>query len=199
MIEDHELDLWRKQWGTVAGLSPDFQRKIRQRIKLQNRRFFLGNVLTGVAFLGILVFAMFLRHQANSLGTGWTTAICVLLLVSAGYRVWAMRRTWRLDTQSTRAFVELWHRRVLARLQMLRISIYVSLGWLISCAVLTAANWRTIGPDVKAHPKDWLDVLVASVATQPVIWFWAAWLRRRKMAELDEVKAILDEMDEIKD
>jgi hypothetical protein len=30
---------------------------------------------------------------------------------------------------------------------------------------------------------------------QPVIWYWAAWLRRRKLAELNEVKEILDEMD----
>jgi hypothetical protein len=199
MIEDYELDLWRKQWRTVAGPSPDFQRKIQRRIKLQDRRFLLGNVLTAVAFPGILIFALFVRHQANSLGTGWATAICMLLLVSAGYRVWAMRGTWRPDTQSTRAFVELWHRRVLARLLMLRISIYVALGWLILCAVLTVVNWATIGPEVKAHPRDWLDVLVASVVMQPVIWFWAAWLRRRKTAELNEVKAILDEMDETKD
>jgi len=33
------------------------------------------------------------------------------------------------------------------------------------------------------------------VVMQPVIWYWAAWLRRRKLAELKEVKKILDEMD----
>jgi hypothetical protein len=30
---------------------------------------------------------------------------------------------------------------------------------------------------------------------QPVFWYWAAWLRCRKLVELNEVKKILDEMD----
>jgi hypothetical protein len=91
--------------------------------------------------------------------------------------------------------VELWHKRVAARIRLLRISIYLSLGWIISCAALTAANWATIGQDVNAHPKDWVELLVACVLMQPVFWYGAAWLRRRKLAELNEVKQILDEMD----
>lgn len=78
---------------------------------------------------------------------------------------------------------------------MLRISIYVSLGWIIFCAAFTAANWTTIRRDVIAHPKDWVELLVACVLMQPVMWFGAAWLRRRKVAELNEVKNILNEMD----
>jgi hypothetical protein len=34
------------------------------------------------------------------------------------------------------------------------------------------------------------EVLVACVIMQPVIWYWAAWLRRRKLAELKEVKKL---------
>jgi hypothetical protein len=156
----------------------------------------LGNLLTVIAFLGILIFAVFMRHQSSWMGTGWATGICVLVFVSVGYRVWVLRGTWHPETESTRAFVELWHRRVKARIRLLRISIYVSLGWIIFCAALTAANWTTIGQDVRARPKDWVEVLVACVLMQPVIWFWAARLRRRKLAELNEVKTILDELDE---
>jgi hypothetical protein len=29
----------------------------------------------------------------------------------------------------------------------------------------------------------------------PVIWYWVAWLRRRKLAELNEVEKIMNEMD----
>jgi len=196
MIEDHELDAWRERWSSVAEPPADFQRKVQQRIKRQDRRFLLGNLLTVIAFLGILIFAVFMRHQSSWMGTGWATGICVLVFVSVGYRIWVLRGTWRPETQSTRAFVELWHRRVKARIRLLRISIYVSLGWIIFCAALTAANWTTIGQGVRAHPKDWVEVLVACVLMQPVIWFWAARLRRRKLAELNEVKTILDELDE---
>jgi hypothetical protein len=62
--------------------------------------------------------------------------------------------------------------------------------------VLTAANWATIGLDVKAHPKAWVALLVVCVLMQyPVIRYGAGWLRRRKLAELNEVEKILDEMD----
>ena len=86
-----------------------------------------------------------------------------------------LRRTWRPQTQSTRAFVDLWHKRVAAHIRLLRISIYVSLGWIIFCAALTAANWATIGQDVRAHPKDWEELLVACVLMQPVM-LWYGWV-----------------------
>jgi Na+/melibiose symporter-like transporter len=196
MMEDHELDTWRKEWSHVTGLSPEFHRRVGQRIKLQNRRFLLANLLRGIAFVGILIFAAFLRRQASWLGTGWATGVCALVFVSAGYRLWILRKTWRAETQSIHAFVELWHRRLVARLRLLRISIYVALGWIIFCAALTAANWPTIRFDVRAHPSDWLEVMVASVLMQLVIWFWAAWLRRRTLAELKKVKELLEEIDD---
>jgi hypothetical protein len=150
---DHELDTWREQWSSVAEPPAEFQRKVQQRIKRQERRFLLGNLLTVIVFLGLLIFAAYMRHQSTWMGPNWSTGICVLVFVAAGCRLWVMRRTWRPETQSTRAFVELWHKRVAARIRLLRISIYLSLGWIIFCAALTAANWATIGQDVKAHPK----------------------------------------------
>src|SRR6202167_4782816 len=196
MTVDGELDTWREQWNSIPGPPAEFQRKVQQRIKREDRYFLLGNLLTGIAFLGMLIFAVYLRHQTSSMGPGWATGLCVLVFVSAGYRVWVLRGTWRPQTQSTRAFVELWHKRVAARIRLLRISIYVSVGWIIFCGVLTAANWATIGQDVKANPKAWVVVLVACALMQyPVIWYGAVWLRRRKLAELNEVKKIMDEMD----
>ena len=196
MTNDRELDTWRDQWSTVAEPPAEFQRKVQERIKRQERRFVLGNLLTVIAFLGLLIFAEFMRHRSRWMGTGWATSICVLVFVSTVYRVWVLRGTWRPQTQSTRAFVELWHKRAAARIRLLQISIYVSLGWIIFCAALTAANWATIGQEVKAHPKVWVVLLVVCVLMQyPVIWYWAAWLRRHKLAELNEVEKIMNEMD----
>ena len=54
------------------GAAPaDFQRKVQQRIKRQDRRFVLGNILTVIAFLGMLIFAVYMRHQSTWMGTGW--------------------------------------------------------------------------------------------------------------------------------
>jgi len=196
MTEDHELDSWREQWSRVTELSPDFQRSIHQRIRSHNRRFVLGNLLTGIAFIGMLVFAVFMRHQANSLGSGWATGIFLLVVVSVGLRVWFFRGTWRPATYSTRAFVELWHRRVLARIRLLRVSMYLAAGWLVVCAVLFTVNWPIVRPEVKAHPREWLGLLVGCLLMQPVIWFWAAWLLQRKTAESCEVERSLDELRE---
>jgi Na+/melibiose symporter-like transporter len=195
MTNDRELDSWREQWGSVAEPTAGFQRKVQDRIKRQERRYVLGNLLTVVVFLGMLIFAGYMRRQSTWMGTGWATGICVLVFVAAGCRIWVLRRTWRPEAQSTRAFVELWHKRVTARIRLLRISIYLSLGWIIFCAVLTAVNWATIGQDVKAHPKAWVALLVVCVLMQyPVIWYGVVWIRRRKLAELNEVTKILDEM-----
>jgi Na+/melibiose symporter-like transporter len=195
MTNDRELDSWREQWSSVAEPPAEFQRKVQDRIKRQERRYVLGNLLTVVVFLGMLIFAGYMRRQSTWMGTGWATGICVLVFVAAGCRIWVLRRTWRPEAQSTRAFVELWHKRVTARIRLLRISIYLSLGWIIFCAVLTAVNWATIGQDVKAHPKAWVALLVVCVLMQyPVIWYGVVWLRSRKLAELNEVTKILDEM-----
>jgi Na+/melibiose symporter-like transporter len=193
---DRELDTWREQWSSAAAPPPEFLRQVQERIKRQDRRFVLGNLLTTITFLGLLIFAEYMRHQSTWMGTGWATGICVLAFVAAAYRIWALRGTWRPETQSTRAFVELWHKRVAARIRLLRISMYLSLGWIIFSAALTAANWSTIGQDVKAHPKEWVALLVVCVLMQyPVIWYGAVWLRRRKLAELNEVTKIMNEMD----
>ena len=196
MTNDRELDTWRDQWSSVAEPPAEFQRKVQERIKRQQRRFVLGNLLTVIAFLGLLIFAVYMRHQSSWMGTGWSTSICVLVFVSAGVRIWVLRRTWRPETQSTRAFVELWYKRVEARIRLIRISTYLSIGWLIFCAALMAVNWSIIGQDFRAHPKAWVVLLVVCVLMQPVLlWYGAGWLRRRKLAELNEVKQVLDEMD----
>jgi hypothetical protein len=193
---DRELDAWREQWSSVADPPAEFQRKVQQRIKRQERRFVLGNLLSVIAFLVLLIFAVFMRHQSTWMGPNWSTGICVLAFVAAAFRIWFSRGTWWPQTQSTRAFVELWHKRITARIRLLRISIYLSLGWIIFCAALTAANWATIGQDVKAHPKAWVVLLVVCVLMQyPVIRYWVDWLRRRKLAELNEVTKIMNEMD----
>jgi Na+/melibiose symporter-like transporter len=193
---DPEFDTWREQWNSVAEPPAEFQRKVQERIKRQGRRFVLGNILTVITFLGMLVFAFFMRCRSSWMGPGWATGICVLVLVAAGFRINSFRGTWRPQSQSTRAFVELWHKRVAARIRLLQISIYLSLAWIVFCAALTAANWATIGLEVKAHPREWVALLVVCVLMQyPVIWYGVVWLRHRKLAELHEVEKILDEMD----
>ncbi len=194
--KDRELDLWREQWSGVAPLSPEFLRQVQKRIKVQDRRFRLGNLLAVAALVGTLILAFYqLSHYTSRFEKGQATGVCVLLFVAVTCRLWLMRGTWRAETQSTRAFVELWQRRVLSRIRGLQTGIYIAIGWLVFCAALAAANWATIRLELMGHPTGYIAMMLVIVLMLRVIWFGAMWLRRRKLAELKEVKQILDEMD----
>jgi hypothetical protein len=200
MTENRELDLWREQWSGVARPSPEFQRQVQKRIKVQNRRFWLGNLLAVAGVVGMLILAVYqLSHQASRLEKGRATGLCVLVFVAVTCRLWFLRGTWRAETQSIRAFVELWHRRVLSQVRRLQISIYLAIGWIVFCAALAAANWATIRPELMVHPTAYLAMMLVLVLMLRVIWFGAMWLRRRKVAELNEVTRLLEEMQTMND
>jgi hypothetical protein len=192
-MTDRELNLWREQWTSVARPSPEFQGQVQKRIKLKDRRFWLGNLLAVAALAGMLILAVYqLSHEANRFEKGEATGVCVLLLVAVACRLWISRGTWRAETQSIRAFVELWRRRVLAQIRGIQISIYVAIGWLVFCAALAAANWATIRLEITATGCLVLTVVILFML--PVIWFAGMWLHRRKVAELNEVTRLLEEM-----
>ncbi len=194
MTEDREVELWREQWSGVAPLSPEFLRQAQKRIKVQDRRFWLGNLLAVAALVGTLILAFYqLSHYTSRFEKAQATGVCVLMFVAVTCRLWLMRGTWRAETQSTRAFVELWQRRLLSRIRGLRIGIYIAIGWLVFCAALAAANWATIRLELMAHPIACLALMLVIVIILRVIWSVAMWLRRRKVAELKEVTRLLEE------
>ena len=195
-MTDRELNLWREQWNSVARPSPEFQGQVQKRIRLKDRRFWLGNLLAVAALAGMLILAVYqLSHQASRLEKGRATGLCVLVFVAVTCRLWFLRGTWRAETQSIRAFVELWHRRVLSQIRRLQISVYLAIGWLVFCAALAAANWATIRLELMAHPTVYLAMMLVIVLMLRVIWFGVMWLRRRKVAELSEVTRLLEEME----
>ena len=200
MTEDHEVDLWRAQWSGVAPLSPEFLRQVQKRIRVQDRRFWLGNLLAAAALVGTLILASYqLSHYTSRIGKGQTTGVFVMLFVAVACRLWLMRGTWRAETQSTRAFVELWQRRVLSRIRGLQIGIYIAIGWLVFCAALAAANWSTVRLELMGHPTVYLAMMLVFVLMLRVIWLGAMWFRRRKVAELNEVTRLLEEMKTMND
>ena len=199
-MTDREVDLWREQWSCVAPLSPGFLRQVQKRIKVQNRRFWLGNLLAVAALVVMLILAFYqLSHYTTMFEKGEATGVCVLLFVAVTCRLWLMRGTWRAETQSTRAFVELWQRRVLSRIRGLQIGTYIAIGWLVFCAALGAANWSTLRLEFMGHPTVYLAMMLVIALMLPVIWLGVMWFRRRKVAELNEVTKLLEEMEAMND
>jgi hypothetical protein len=197
MTEDHELDVWREQWSGVAPLAPGFKRQVQERINFQNRRFWLGNLVALAALAGTLILAVYqFNHHTSRLEKGQATAVFVLLFVAVVCRLWFMRGTWRAETQSIRASVELWQRRVQAQIRGLQIGIYIAIGWLAFCAAFAAANWATIRLELLAHPTACFALMVVIAVMLPSIWFGAMWFRRHKVAELKEVTRLLEDMEQ---
>ncbi|HKF51949.1 MAG TPA: hypothetical protein VKB26_06530 [Candidatus Acidoferrales bacterium] len=193
MTQDREIENWREQWGSLAEPLPE-TRLIREKIKRQERRFILDNVRETVAVLVGLYLAFYVKQHEYLLGTGFGIAVCVVIFVSAGYQIWFQRGVWRAEAQSTRAFLELWQRRVVAKIRILRFGVYLSVVWIFVCIALGIANWGTLGPNLKSHPASWIVTLIASLFGLPAIFAWATWLKRRKVAELNEVTKILADL-----
>jgi hypothetical protein len=194
MISDQELKTWREQWSGMAQPLPDLS-KIHRLIRLQQVRFVVENALAVVVFVGGLIFAVYLnRKQGEFVGGGWALGVCGLMVVTLASRLWTQRGTWRAQSHSTRAFVELWHKRTAAKIRLLRITTFVVPCWLIFCAAMTAVTWNTMGPDLMAHPVAAMVLLVGSLLMWPLAWYWRTWFLRRKQAELNEAERILSEM-----
>jgi hypothetical protein len=69
----------------------------------------------------------------------------------------------------------------------------------VFCAVLAAANWATIRLDLMVHPIACLALMLIIAVLLPVIWFCVMRLRRCKVAELNEVTRLLEEMETMND
>jgi hypothetical protein len=191
MTEDRELETWREQWCSVAEPLPELHKKI----KHQNLFFVISNIAAGLTFVAALIFATWaVRQEPSRLRISWAVGIGVLVFVCAGYRIWAQRGTWHSEAQSTRAFVELWHRRLVTKIRLIRMAFYLISVWIVFCGLLAAANWSVIGPDVHAHPTDWLRDIGILIVGLVGVFVWLTWYRQRKLARLDEVKKLLDGM-----
>src|SRR5215467_3267353 len=111
-VEDHELETWREHWRGVPTTLPAIHRKI----KRQNFWFLVSNLIAVVGAIGALTFAAWaVAQEPSRLRIAWAIGIFVLGCVCGGYRVWYQRGTWRPETRSTRAFLELWQKRVISK------------------------------------------------------------------------------------
>jgi len=195
MIQDQEFENWREQWSNSAEPLPETW-LILKKITRQERRFILDNLLQALSFLFGLYLAFYIWQHEYLLGGGFAAGVVVFLFMGAGWRLWVQRGTWRAEAQSTCSFLELWRRRVVAKIRILRFSVYLGVAWILACVVLGIANWGTLGPQLKSHPSAWILTLVINVFALPLLFAWMTWLKRRKLAELSEVTSLLGQMSE---
>jgi hypothetical protein len=193
VIQDQEFENWREQWTNSAEPLPETQR-IRKKIKRQERRFILDNLFQAFSFLFGLYLAFYIWQREYLLGSGFAAGVVVFLFIGAGWRLWVQRGTWRADTQSTRSFLELWRRRVVAKIRILRFSVYLAVAWIFACVVLGIANWGTLGLQLKSHPSAWILTLVVNLFALPLLFAWVIWLKRRKLQELTELSNLLSDV-----
>jgi Na+/melibiose symporter-like transporter len=190
-MEDRELEIWRQEWRDETAPLPEIKKKIERR----NRRFLLSNMVAVVGLVAILVFATVVAwRDPRPEKIAWAVGIWVLGFVGSGYRLWVQRGTWRPAAQTTRAFVELSYNRAVAKVRAIRFGFYGILVWVAYYAALAVWKWNVVWPDVKADPGDWALALGGVLLMLAAAFLWLAWLRRRKVVELEEAKKLLEEM-----
>jgi len=193
MTEDLELKSWQAEWREGTGPLPEIHRKL----KRQNFFFALSNIVAAVAFFAALALTVVVvRHEPSPERIAWAVGIWILSFACAGYRLWTQRGTWRPATQSTRAFAELLHKRAIAHSQSARMGFYAIPAWITFCAGIVAFRWSVFGPDIKAHPVDYLLALGVILLVVGLAFLYLAWFRRRKLRAAEEAWRLLEEIAE---
>lgn len=179
--------LWREQEPSQASAL-----QLRQRVARQTRLMWLAAAIEGSLVLALVPFTWWYAGDAPSLGRIVLLAsMWVINLGILAFSISNRRGSWQAESESVAACVELWSRRVRARVRAAR---FVRMAVLVQAAIVVLLVWFDAGPAVSlARLRS-----AATLAMVIVVAYlaWAAWYERRALAELAEVAAARRALDE---
>ena len=176
MTIDSELQHWRQDWRERTEPLPEWKSRIRR----QNL-WMAGAV---IALAVCLTLSTWWALQARSaFAAGLAVGMWLATVISGGY-AWRVRRgAWKPDGQTTLAYMELAHRRAVAKARQLRFSFYFLL-----CAMLLFAAfsvWNERGLSLR-------DLALLAAFVIELIYFRRS--RYRKQREAESTRKLIDEM-----
>jgi thiosulfate reductase cytochrome b subunit len=175
---DTELEIWRQEWRNQTEPLPELRKKIRR----QNLR----TVAAVVAICLCLAFSTVeaLRNHSSFMA-GLAAGISFASLFLGGYAWWVRRGAWKPTAQTTLAYAELSYKRALAKTRTLHFAFYFLLAATVLFAAFMAWNWKTF------RARD--GALIAAMVLE---MFFLKHYRRRKKAETEETKKLIDDIKE---
>jgi hypothetical protein len=191
--EDRELELWREQWRSAPESLPD----IRARVERQTRNMAIRLIVRATLVSMLLALSVVAVVREPTPGRiVWAIGLWTLVISGVAATWKSHRDIWRPATETTRAFAELFHRRAVAKLHVIRWGFYGLIAWVVFYAALCVWRWPAARPDVEGHPVQYVIALVGSLLMVAAGFGVIAWLRRRRLVELKEAKKLLDSLSE---
>jgi high-affinity Fe2+/Pb2+ permease len=170
---DMELASWKQEWREQTEHLPD----VRKKIKRQDRRTMTAIVLACVCMV-LSAIAAWRVHTAFFYGLAaglWSS--CLIM----GVYAWRVRRgTWKPAAQTTAAYIELWHRRAVARERIARFAFRFLLIALVLYAGFAAWNWKSLSP--------LSGVILAAIAVE---LFWLRHIAQKRRQEIETTEKLL--------
>jgi hypothetical protein len=187
MTNDHELEMWRQEWRSQTEPLPESVLKIKDSIRRQNLRMFLGAILSGALLLLVALWAL---QNPTWYRVHYAEGFWLLMLLSLIYRFWTLRGTWKPAAQTTRAYLELNYKRAAAVARYLRFLLGILIvTTVISTPFVAWSTWRWIHCCCCRNTR--LLVLWPMLVAELLFFLW---FHRRKSKKAQEAKRLLDEM-----
>lgn len=177
MTTDTELETWQQEWRDRTEPLPEWKRKI----KRQNLWMAVAALALGVCLAFSTVWAVRARSSfAAGLGAGmWLTTVIV-----GAYALRVRRGAWKPSAQTTLAYMELAHRRAVAKARQIRFSRYLLLAATLLFALFVA--W-----DSKVRVRD-----IAIIVALAMEWLFLRQYERRKRRDVEQTKKLTEDMKE---
>ena len=180
MSRDAELEIWQREWRDQTEPLPALKKKI----KRQNVRTVVAVVVIAV-LLAFSTTQALLRHGSFMSGLATGLWFASLLLGSYGWRV--RRGSWKPTAQTTQAYVELAHKRVVAKARTLRFAFYFLLTATTLYAGFVAWSWKA------TSEKPLLALVLAGMIIE---LFVLRHFAQRKRGEIEETGRLMEQTNE---
>lgn len=188
-VGDREWEAWAEDWRAEPGDDPppDLLRRVRRQGRLM-LALTVAELLFSGAMLGFSTW--FVWSRPRPLWVVWLVAVWVFTLVAQAYSLVNRAGTWRPAAQTTRAFLELCHRRCLRKLRTVRFVPWLlaaELGFLVAFGLwlyLSGMETPVPGLPIYLEAGGWASALTLGYC------LWLVWYRRRALRELAQLEEL---------
>jgi hypothetical protein len=170
---DTELATWQQEWREQTEPLPD----VRKKIKRQDQ---WTTFAIAAACILLVLSAIAALHTHNSFFSGFAAGLWFTCLTTGAYAWRVKRGTWKPTAQTTAAYIELWHKRAIARERIIRFGFRFLLTAIVLYAGFAAWHWRDFS-------KMGVVVLTAMIAEL----FWFVRIGRKKRQEIELTQKLL--------
>jgi hypothetical protein len=171
---------WREQ-HPIAVLPPN----LASRLHRQTWLMWATTSTEVLLFAGLAVFTWWYAGDSPSPARLGLLGLMWFLNIGIGaFSLWNRRGSWRAEAETTKAFVDLLHRRAVAKVRVAR---FVRLAVLLQAAVVVALVWLDSMPGSSMDRLRSATALAMAIAVAYLVW--SAWFERRALRELEEALA----------